>query len=48
MEIRKFCKTLDQAERYQDKLYDQYPVVQLISSPLFEESGYYIWKVSKE
>lgn len=36
------------AAQFQDKLYDKYYRVQLVKSPLFSESGEYVWKVSEE
>lgn len=44
--ITKHCTTLKQAERYQNKLYDQYNSVQLVRAPLFSEEGTYQWQVS--
>ncbi len=46
MQITKYCQTLRQAERFQNKLYDEYDTVRLVRSPLFEEEGLYIWNVS--
>lgn len=45
--LTKHFATLKQAERYQAGLYNKYNRVALISSPLFQEQGFYTWKVSK-
>jgi len=44
--IRKEYKTLKQAERYQNMLYNKWDSVKLVSSPRFEEEGIYVWEVS--
>ncbi len=44
--ITKDCKTLRQAERYQNLLYNKYNSVRLIHSPRFTEAGIYRWEVS--
>lgn len=44
--IAKYCKTLKQAEKYQNSLYNKYPYVRLISFPLFSEEGLYEWHIS--
>ena len=46
MEVRKYCKSLKQAERKQQDLYNKFPSVTLVSSPLWAEEGLYIWDVS--
>lgn len=43
--IRKYFKTLSQAESYQMRLYGKYDSVQLESSPLSSEEGEYVWSV---
>jgi len=43
--IRKHFDTLEEAEQYQDKLYEKYDRVYLVSCPLFEEYGVYSWQV---
>lgn len=43
--IRKYYSTLTQAERYQNRLYGRFNSVQLVFSPLFSQSGYYVWEV---
>lgn len=43
--ISKYCETLRKAERYQDRLYNQYNHVRLLRGPL-AESGMYIWEVN--
>lgn len=45
--ISKYCATLKQAEKHQNKLYDQYYSVKLVSFPITNEAGLYIWKVSE-
>jgi len=44
--ITKRFKTIKQAEKYQNSLYNKFPYVRLISSPLFSEEGQYIWEIS--
>ncbi len=44
--ITKYFKSLIQAERYQNRLYNRYDSVQLVKSPRFSEDGYYSWLVN--
>ena len=44
--IRKTFKTMKQAENYQQKLYNKYNRVKLVTNPLYQESGLYIWVVA--
>ena len=44
--IRKYLKTLKQAEKYRDKLYNKYSTVEAIGWPLFTEAGVYTFRVS--
>lgn len=44
--IKKAFKTMKQAERYQQALYNKYNKVELVSFPLYWESGFYIWQVA--
>jgi hypothetical protein len=44
--ISKQFKTLKQAEKYQNSLYNKYPYVQLVSYPIFSEEGEYTWEIS--
>ena len=47
--MRQIARTLDtiqQANRYQWKLYQQWDSVQLISAPIFREQGIYVWTVA--
>jgi hypothetical protein len=44
--IRKYFKSIKLAEKYQNKLYDKYPYVRLIQSPIFTEDGIYEWHIS--
>jgi len=46
MQITKRFKTIKQAEKYQNSLYNKFPYVRLISYPIFLEEGLYIWDVS--
>ena len=46
MVIAKQIKTLKQAERYQNRLYNIYDSVKLIAWPRFSETGLYRWEVS--
>ncbi len=39
MQIQKQCKTLKQAENYQNRLYNKYSSVQLVNMPLWVEEG---------
>jgi hypothetical protein len=43
--ISKQCKTLKQAERYQNRLYEKYQRVRLVKFPWFTEKGSYVWEV---
>jgi hypothetical protein len=43
--IRKYFKTLSQAESHQLRLYGKYDSVQLESFPRFTEEGVYVWSV---
>lgn len=43
--ISKQFATRKQAERHQNRLYNQYDSVQLIKAPMFGESGLYVWNV---
>ena len=45
-EVIKYLKSLKQAERFQNSLYNKYPYVRLVTSPIFTEDGLYIWNVS--
>jgi hypothetical protein len=45
MNISRTFKTLAQAERFQDKLYEKYNSVKLVRFPMFTEEGLYIWQV---
>ena len=45
--IEKQYDTLKQAERYQNRLYNRFDSVRLVRSPLFSESGKYVWEVAK-
>jgi len=46
MTIKKVCKTLKQAEKNQELLYNKYDSVKLVKSPLiFSEAGEYVWEV---
>ena len=44
--ILKHFKSLKQAEKYQNYLYENFPYVRLISSPIWTEDGFYEWHVS--
>ena len=46
MQISRTLKTVQQANRYQWKLYQQWDSVQLVSFPVFSESGQYVWAVA--
>ena len=43
--ITKTYTKLKQAESYQNRLYNKYSYVRLVSSPLFSEEGKYVWHV---
>jgi hypothetical protein len=45
--IKKQFDTLNKAEKYQNRLYDRYSHVRLTSSPMFSESGLYVWEVKE-
>jgi len=44
--ISKQFKTMKQAEKYQNSLYNKFPYVRLITFPIWSEEGRYIWEVS--
>lgn len=44
--ITKNFDSLKKAERYQNRLYNQYDIVRLIKAPRFTEDGQYVWNVS--
>lgn len=44
-QVSKYFHTIRQAEKHQDKLYDKYNSVRLVSFPITSEAGTYIWKV---
>jgi hypothetical protein len=46
MQIARALETIQQANRYQFKLYQQWDSVQLVSAPMFSEAGRYVWEVS--
>lgn len=43
--IAKTFNTLNEAENYQNELYDQYNHVRLVRFPHFSEDGIYAWEV---
>lgn len=45
--IQQYCKTLEQAESIQEKLYEKYDSVQLVSFPTTQEDGIYVFRVEK-
>ena len=46
--ITKHFTSLKKAEDFQNLLYDKYDYVCLNQSPLFSESGTYVWEVENE
>jgi len=44
--IQKRFKTIKQAEKYQNNLYNKFPYVRLFICPMWSEEGLYIWEVS--
>ncbi len=46
-EIVKKGYTLEQAEEFQNELYDIYDTVRLVAFPRFQRVGVYIWEVSE-
>ena len=44
--IERRFKTLKQAEKFQNSLYNKFPYVRLIYWPLFSEEGSYTWQIS--
>ncbi len=44
--ITKRFKTIKQAEKYQNSLYNKFPYVVLIDFPKWSEEGQYTWEVS--
>lgn len=45
--ISKTCKTMKEAEVYQNAFYKMYHYVELVSFPMYDECGIYVWKVCK-
>ncbi len=43
--ISKTFKTLKAAERYQNRLYDEYESVRLVACPFSGDAGVYVWEV---
>ena len=46
MTITKNFSSMKKAQTYQNMLYEKYNYVRLTRSPLFEESGLYVWEVN--
>lgn len=44
--ITKRFKTMKQAEKYQNSLYNRFPYVSLITFPVWSEEGIYTWEIS--
>lgn len=42
-----YCSTLEEANEYYLRLCDKYDSVKLVKAPMFQESGLYVWEVSK-
>jgi len=47
LRITKQFSSMKKAQIYQNMLYDKYDYVRLTRSPLFEESGTYVWEVKE-
>jgi hypothetical protein len=45
IEISKTFKTIKQAEKFQNSLYNRFNYVALTSSPIWSEEGVYTWDV---
>ena len=45
--VCKTCRTMQEAEREQMKLYDKYDKVKLVDFPMFSEGGLYKWECYK-
>lgn len=45
-QIKKHCSSLQQAERYQNRLYNKYDSVKLVSFPFCSDEGLYVWSVA--
>lgn len=43
--ITKNFKTLRRAAQYQDRLYERFDFVRLVTFPRFGEAGFYTWEV---
>lgn len=43
--ITKVCKSIKDAERFQNSLYSKYETVKLIQFPVTNENGTYVWHV---
>ena len=44
--ITKVCKSIKDAERFQNSLYSKYETVKLIQFPVTNENGTYVWYVT--
>ena len=43
--IRRFFNWMQQAEKYQNRLYTKYDSVKLVAFPQNDKAGFYIWEV---
>jgi hypothetical protein len=43
--ISKHFTSMKKAEEYQNQLYDKYDYVRLSRSPIFRETGTYVWEI---
>lgn len=44
--ITRTFDTMKQAEKFQEKLWNKYARIELVSFPMFSEAGKYVWFVS--
>lgn len=46
--IAKHFDSIDDAEKFQNELYDHYDYVKLVRFPLFSKDGTYTWEVKEK
>ena len=43
--IKRFFNWINDAEKFQNRLYDKYNSVKLVAFPQFDKAGFYVWEV---
>jgi hypothetical protein len=44
--VKRFFNWLQQAEKFQNRLYGKYNSVKLVGFPQIDKAGFYVWEVS--